>query len=147
MLITKIKRNLTDKQLENKKIDWLELAWEELNKKVLKKKTLAGVSVSISLEQGEALSYGAVLYEDREGVIAIRTELESVYLIKPETMFEMGTIAFEIGNRHTPCIIQGNQILLRADHTFEELFNKVGVDYEKTRARLKKPFKYQGHQH
>lgn len=147
MLITKIKGNIVAEQLENKKIDWLELAWEELNKKVLKKKTLAGISISISLEEGEALNYGDILHQDEDGVIAIRTELESVYLIKPKTMFEMGTVAFEIGNRHTPCIIEENQILIRYDHTLENLFKTVGVDYEKTEDRLKKPFKYKGHQH
>lgn len=59
----------------------------------------------------------------------------------------MGKAAFEIGNRHTPCIIEGDEILVRYDHTLDELLDDVGVAYEQAERRFKEAFKYKGHQH
>lgn len=131
----------------SKSIDWLELKWEELNKKRLRKYTNNNREVAIALNQGSSLHYGDILYEDDDSIIAIRTELEQVLVIKPSNMKEMGKIAFEIGNRHTPCIIQDYEILIRYDHTFEKVLREVGIGYETTKRRFTKPFKYHGHQH
>ncbi|KOP65439.1 urease accessory protein UreE [Paenibacillus solani] len=147
MIITKIAGHLDNFSSSDKAIDWLELEWEELNKRILRKQTENGRDVSISLENGSHLHYGDVLYEDEDTLIAIRTKLEKVYVIKPKTMREMGKAAFEIGNRHTPCIIEDDEILVRYDHTLEKLMDEVGVTYEQSERRFKEPFKYKGHQH
>lgn len=147
LIITKIVGNLDDNDLSNKKIDWLELEWEELNKRILRKETESGTEVALSLDSSGTLRYGDVLYEDEDTLIAIRTKLEKVYVIKPKTMQEMGKAAFEIGNRHTPCIIENDEILIRYDHTLEKLMDEVGVSYEQSERRFKEPFKYKGHQH
>ncbi|WP_438312975.1 urease accessory protein UreE [Sporosarcina sp. FA9] len=147
MVITKIVGNLDDFKSSSKNIDWLELEWEELNKRILRKQTENGTDVALSLESSGTLKYGDVLYEDETTLIAIRTELEKAYVIKPKTMREMGKMAFEIGNRHTPCIIEDDEILVRYDHTLERLMDEVGVTYEQAERRFKEPFKYKGHQH
>ncbi|WP_432362078.1 urease accessory protein UreE [Sporosarcina sp. UB5] len=147
MLITKIAGNLNDIESSDKNIDWLEVEWEDLNKRIMRKETENGTEVAISLESGNTLRYGDVLYEDENTLIAIRTKLEKVYVIKPKTMQEMGKMAFEIGNRHTMCIIEEDEILVRYDETLEKLIDEVGVSYEQSERRFKEPFKYRGHQH
>lgn len=147
MLITKVAGHLDDYESSNKKIDWLELEWEELNKRIMRKETENGTEVAIKFESNNALSYGAVLFEDENTLIAVRTKLEKVYVIKPKTMQEMGKMAFEIGNRHTMCIIEEDEILVRYDQTLEKLIEEVGVSYEQAERRFKEPFKYRGHQH
>ena len=150
MVVTKIKRQLDDPEvgeLSGKDIDWLELEWEELNKRILRKPTISGIDVAIKLEEGEALHYGDVLYEDADTLIAIRTKQEQAFIIKPKTMREMGEIAFKIGNRHTPCIIEDDEIVVRYDHTLKELLDEAGVAHEQSERRFKKPLKYKGHQH
>lgn len=147
MIITKIVGNLDDFSSTDKTIDWLELEWEELNKRILRKKTKSGMDIAISLESSGTLEYGDVLYEDENTLVVIRTRLEKALVIKPGTMREMGKTAFEIGNRHTACIIEDNEILVRYDHTLEKLLDEVGVAYEQSERRFKEPFKYKGHQH
>lgn len=147
MVITKTVGHLDDYKSSMKKVDWLELEWEELNKRILRKQTEGGIDVAISLEKGDSLHYGDVLYEDENTLIAVRTTLEKAFVIKPKSMQEMGKVAFEIGNRHTPCIIDDNEVLVRFDHTLEKLLDEVGVTYEKSERRFKEPFKYKGHQH
>lgn len=147
MIFTKTKGNLHNFSLSDQKVDWLELEWEELNKRILRKQTESGQEICLSLEDGCHLHYGDILHEDGDTLIAIRTKLEKVYVIKPKTMREMGKIAFEIGNRHTQCIIEDDEILVRYDHTLEKLMDEVGVHYEQSERRFKEPFKYRGHQH
>ena len=147
MIITKALGQLKDFNSSGKQIDWLELEWEELNKKILRKDTVSGREVAISLEESGSLRYEDVLFEDEDTLIVIRTKLEKVYVITPKTMQEMGKMAFEIGNRHTPCIIEDEEILVRYDHTLEKLMDEVGVSYEQAERRFKEAFKYRGHQH
>lgn len=147
MVLTKVAGHIDDFDTTNKEIDWLELEWEELNKRILRKTTEGGREVAISLEESGTLRYGDVLFEDGNTLVAIRTKLEKVYVVKPTTMQEMGKAAFEIGNRHTPCIIEDDEILVRYDHTLDELLDDVGVAYEQSERRFKEAFKYKGHQH
>lgn len=148
MIITKRIGNIEDEKYKNNKnIDWLEVEWEDLNKKILRQQTVKGMDISISLEDHNHLHYGDVIYENGDEIIAIRTKLEDVYVIKPKNTKEMGRMAFEIGNRHTPCIIEESEILVRYDHTLDKLMDEVGVSYERTQRRFKEPFKYRGHQH
>ncbi len=147
MVITKILGNIDDFTSPDKKVEWLEIEWEELNKRIFRKHTEGGKEVAISLDNSGVLNYGDILYEDEDTLIALRTKLEKVYVIKPKTMREMGKMAFEIGNRHTPCIIDDDEILVRYDHTLEKLMDEVGVTYEQSERRFKEPFKYRGHQH
>lgn len=147
LLITKALGQLQDFNSTGKEIDWLELEWEELNKRILRKRTESGKDVAISLEESGTLRYEDVLFEDEDTLIVIRTKLEDVYVITPKTMQEMGKMAFEIGNRHTPCIIEEDEILVRYDHTLDKLMDEVGVSYERSERRFKEAFKYRGHQH
>lgn len=147
MIITKIVGHLDELESSNKNVDWLELEWEELNKRIMRKQTEGGTDVAMSFDSSGTLKYGDVLYEDENTLIAVRTVLEKAYVIKPKSMREMGKMAFEIGNRHTMCIIEEDEILLRYDHTLERLMDEVGVSYEQSERRFKEPFKYKGHQH
>ncbi|WP_059103661.1 urease accessory protein UreE [Shouchella shacheensis] len=147
MLIQSIIRNIDHEDEVAKRREWVELDWEELNKRILRKTTDKGTDVAISLEQEQPLHYGDLLYEDEERQIAVRTKLEEVIVIHPKTMIEMGKSAFELGNRHTPCLINENEIIVRFDHTLEKLLDEVGVSYEVAKRRFKQPFKYKGHQH
>lgn len=148
MLIEKIIGNLGDsEEVAGKQVEWVELDWEELSKRILRIKTTAGTDVAIRLNQEEPLQYGDILFEDDERCIAVRTKVESVIVIRPKDMVEMGKAAFELGNRHTPSLIDANEIIVRADHTIEPLLDEVGVAYETTERRFKQPFKYRGHSH
>lgn len=147
MLITKVIDNIGTEEVEDKKIEWIELDWEELSKRILRTETDQGTDIALRLDQEEPLQYGDVLFEDENRRIAIRTKMEPVIVITPKNMTEMGKAAFELGNRHTPSLIDNNEIIVRADHTLGKLLDEVGVAYETTERRFKQPFKYRGHSH
>ncbi|MFJ7935339.1 urease accessory protein UreE [Sporosarcina sp. NPDC096371] len=173
MLITKIIGNIgSEEEIAGKKTEWLELDWEELNKRILRRETDQGTDIALSLEhhdedhhddhdhdhdhdhghhhhhdEHQALQYGDILFEDDKRRIAVRTKMEPVIVISPKNMTEMGKTAFELGNRHTPALIEENEVIVRADHTLNKLLDEVGVAYETTERRFKQPFKYRGHSH
>lgn len=148
MLIEKVIGNLGDlEEIQGKQLEWIELDWEELSKRILRVKTTKGTDVALRINQEEPLQYGDVVFKDKDRCIAIRTKIESVIVIRPKDMIEMGKAAFELGNRHTPSLIEENEIIVRADHTIEPLLDEVGVAYETTERRFKQPFKYRGHTH
>ncbi|QTD39990.1 urease accessory protein UreE [Sporosarcina sp. Te-1] len=148
MLIEKIIGNLGDQEeAVGKRMEWVELDWEELSKRILRTETTAGTDIALRIDQEAPLQYGDLLFEDEERVIAIRTKMEPVLVIRPRTMTEMGKAAFELGNRHTPSLIVEDEIVVRADHTLVPLLDEVGVPYESTERRFKQPFKYRGHSH
>lgn len=148
MLIKEIVGSLEDKNSrEHMNRQWLELDWDELNKRLLRKKTDKGLDVAVSLDHKGPLKVGDILYEDESIQVVVRTKKEKVYVICPDSMVQMGKMAFELGNRHTPCLIAKEEIVVRYDETLERLFKEVGVKYEQTERRFKQPFKYRGHKH
>lgn len=146
MRMTKVIGNLEDVQHDSEKIEWIELDWEELNKRILRKTTTTGREVAIVLDE-QGLRYGDVLFQNDTSTIAVRTKLEPAYVIKPATIAEMGKVAFELGNRHTPCIIEDDEIIVRYDRTLEVIFRETGVAYVEAKKRFNEPFKYKGHHH
>ncbi|MDN4606660.1 urease accessory protein UreE [Sporosarcina highlanderae] len=148
MLIEKIIGNIGDtEEISGKRIEWVELEWEELSKRILRTETNEGTDIALRINQEEPLKYGDLLFEDDERCIVIRTKMEPVIVIRPNDMVEMGKAAFELGNRHTPALIEKDEIVVRADHTLAPLLDEVGVAYETTERRFKQPFKYRGHSH
>ena len=148
MLIEKIIGNVgKEEEITGKKTEWIELDWEELSKRILRTETDHGTDIALRIDQEEPLQYGDILFEDDSCRIAIRTKMEPVIVISPKNMTEMGKTAFELGNRHTPALIEENEVIVRADHTLNKLLDEVGVAYETTERRFKQPFKYRGHAH
>lgn len=148
MLIEKIIGNIKGTEATiNKDIEWVELDWEQLSKRIFRTKTTAEADIALRIDGEEPLQYGDVLFEDDQKIIAIRTKKEPVMVIKPKDMAEMGKAAFELGNRHTPSLIENGEIIVRADHTLVPLLEEVGVAFETTEKRFKQPFKYRGHSH
>ncbi|WP_163536105.1 urease accessory protein UreE [Gracilibacillus sp. YIM 98692] len=147
MLTKKVIGNIETENLDHANREWVELDWDELNKRILRKTTDKGTDVAIALDEKKPLAVGDVVYQDEERQVVIRTKKEKVYVAYPDSIVQMGKTAFELGNRHTPCLISESEIVVRYDQTLERLFEEVGVQYEQTERRFKEPFKYRGHQH
>ncbi|UOQ87557.1 urease accessory protein UreE [Gracilibacillus salinarum] len=147
MLTKQVITNIENQPKDHPNREWVELDWDELNKRILRKTTDKGTDVAIALDEKAPLKVGDVVYEDEEKQIVIRTKKEQVYVVYPESIVQMGKAAFELGNRHTPCLISESEIVVRYDDTLERLFDEVGVKYEATERRFTEPFKYRGHQH
>ena len=78
---------------------------------------------------------GFVLDDNR--VVAIKAKTESLLQVKHA---ELPRIAWHIGNRHTPCQVEINYLLIKEDYVMEDLLHLLGADIEKLQA----PFSPEG---
>jgi len=84
-----------------------------------------------SLEEGE----GFVLDDGR--IFRVVSASEPLVEVRHD---ELPRIAWHIGNRHTPCEIRSDYLLIRQDHVLEEMLGKLGARLEAVEA----PFSPEG---
>ncbi len=115
MLVKNIVGNKAQYNLDGFEVDTLQLEWYELNKRIQRKQTSAGRDIALKFTaESIALKEGDVLYmsEEERVVIAVEVLPTLTIVISPSNMLEMATICYEIGNKHMPLFIDGEQILL-----------------------------------
>ncbi len=115
MLIKEIIGRDVEMDLSGVTIDELKLEWYELNKRVQRKVTVAGRDVALKfISEGVALADGDVLYssEDEGFAIVVRVLPTQTIVLAPKDMLEMATICYEIGNKHMPLFLEGEELLL-----------------------------------
>ena len=113
MIINECVGNIKDISVAGKTIDYLDLEWFETTKRIQRKKTRQGVDVAIKfLREGQRLREGDILHEDGEKAIVVNVLETEAIVITPTSMLEMGTVCYEIGNKHIPLFIQEDKVLL-----------------------------------
>ena len=86
--------------------------------------TDCGMAFMVDLAETVALDAGdAVLLDDRRRLI-IQAAAEQVVEIHHK---DLAKIAWHIGNRHTPCEIRQDCLVIRRDHVLEDLLIRLGA--------------------
>ncbi len=152
MLIDKIAAHQGELEMLGFTIEYVEFEWWELSKRILRKKTSSGRDVAMKyMAESVAMSEGDILYYDTEEKLAIVVRvLEcSTIVISPKDMVEMATICYEIGNKHMPLFIEGEDILLPFEAPMFKWLNGAGYHpTEQSRKLLRRlSSKSSGHHH
>jgi urease accessory protein len=92
---------------------------------------MVDLSETVSLDAGDAF-----LLDDGRQII-IQAAAETVIEIRHKNLAK---IAWHIGNRHTPCEIRQDCLVIRCDHVLEDLLVRLGTILAKTEA----PFNPEG---
>ncbi len=104
--------------------DRIELTYEGRFLRRKRLETAGGVELMLDLEQVTSLHAGDALVADdgrRIAVVAAAEELVAV------TGPELLRFAWHIGNRHTPCQIEADRLLIARDHVLEAMLEKLGA--------------------
>jgi urease accessory protein len=116
MLITKLAAKYGEYQPAYPVVEYLYLTWEELFKRRLRANTDQGREVEIAFPEGGQLEDGDLLAVAGNTAIIIKTLPERVISIKlPESTVILGWLCYELGNRHLPAWISGQEILVLYD--------------------------------
>ena len=113
--------------------DFIDLDYEGRflrRKKLLSNK---GEEFLVELPEAYSLSENDSFLLDDGRVIGINLKLEPLLKI---THSNLPRIAWHIGNRHTPCQIGINFLLIREDHVLEVMLEKLGAQTEKLIAKF-----------
>lgn len=142
MIIKEILGNKSNMDLANLEIDLLELEWFETSKRIQSKTTNSGVQVSIKiLKEGQHLSQDDVLFRDNNNAIIINIRECEAIVVAPSSLLEMGTVCYEIGNKHAPIFIQDNQVLIPFEEPLFKWLSASGYRPLKENRQLKNMLK------
>jgi urease accessory protein len=105
-------------------IDQLHLDYEGRFLRRRKLTTASGAAVMVDLPETVSLNHGDAL-ERWDGAL-----LEIVAMPEPLLRItgDLTRLAWHIGNRHTPCQIGADHLLIRADHVLADMLVQLGAE-------------------
>ena len=97
-------------------IDTVHLQWFESTRRIMVKTSAAGREVAFKLfKEGQSLEHNDVVYLDDALAIVIEIEPCEVIVLSPATLPDMARVCYEIGNKHAPLFLDGDELLLPPD--------------------------------
>lgn len=111
-----------EQNLSGRMIDFFEIEWYEASKSRMKKKTQGGVEVLVEKSHRGPLEDGDLLYLSEERAIMLKIKPCDCIVLYPRGLQEVGTICFEIGNKHVPIFItEQNEVCVAYDAPLYQL--------------------------
>lgn len=106
-------------------VDMLEVEWYETSRSRMRRKTGGGTEVLINRSDRGTFQDGDLLFISDESAIVLKIRPCDCIVLRPESLQEVGTICFEIGNKHIPIFITDqNEVCVAYDaHLFQLLMS------------------------
>ncbi|MCK3657815.1 urease accessory protein UreE [Pasteurellaceae bacterium Pebbles2] len=147
--------NLTELQAMGKittqTIDYVPLQWFESERNILRKTSKSGREVAFRLlKEGQRLKHDDVVFISENLVIAIEIVPSEVIVLSPKTLPEMARACYEIGNKHSPLFLDGDEVTLPYDKPMFEWLAAAGFNPVRAERRLSQALRAnsaQGHGH
>ena len=84
-----------------------------------------GSRVLVDLAKTTSLDDGGVLVLEDGGEIRVRAAPEPLIEVRGEPLHRL---AWHIGNRHTPCQIEPDRLLIQRDHVIRDMLQRLGAE-------------------
>ncbi|WP_165023649.1 MULTISPECIES: urease accessory protein UreE [unclassified Dysgonomonas] len=137
MVVEQIAGNLKDVKVADRKVELIQMEWFEANKRIQRRKTIDGTDVAIRfMKEGQRLRQDDILYMDDDKIIAVDILPCDAIQVTPHTMLEMGSVSYEIGNKHLPVFIQDDLILIPYEEPIFKWLKASGYHTEKVHKKL-----------
>lgn len=115
-------------------IDYVPLEWFESERNILRK-SQSGREVAFRLlKEGQRLKHDDVVFVSDSLVIAIEILPSEVIVLSPKTLPEMARACYEIGNKHSPLFLDGDEVTLPYDKPMFEWLQAAGFAPQKRNA-------------
>lgn len=150
MVFNKILGNINSlENLEKYHVETIYVDSENLLKRILRVTSDHKREYGISLENGERIKDGDLLFNEDNKIIVVRTKSEDVLVIKPKSMNEMGEIAHKLGNRHLQAQFSNGEMIIQYDRLVEDELKRDNINYSREDIKLEKAFRHVefGHTH
>ena len=137
MIIKEKIGSLNEIGLKDRVIDYLELEWYETSKRILHKKTSQGKEIVLKfLNQSQSLAEGDVLFEDQQELVVVSIKPCEVIVIRPNSMYEMAYVCYEIGNKHLPLFYENDELLVPYEAPLFKMLQAAGFVLIKEERKL-----------
>lgn len=91
----------------------------------------SGEAFLVELPETRSLETGDGFILDDGRIFRVQPATEPLVRVADDNL---ARIAWHIGNRHTPCQIMGDHLLIRQDHVLEDMLQKLGAKLEPVNA-------------
>jgi len=134
VVITEPHLHVEPRALEGKQRDTLCLTWEERRWTRKRIVTSGGRDVALALPTGSLLRPGDIVAVEGDWYLEIEGKPEPVLAVTPKDRREAIRIAFDVGNRHFPVAIVGDDLLVPDDTAMEQLLTRLGAAWKRCAA-------------
>ena len=134
VVITEPHLHVEPSALADKARDTLSLTWEERRWTRKRLVTTGGREVGLALPTGSLLRPGDVVAVEADWYLEIEGRPEPVLSVTPRDRAEAIRVAFDVGNRHFPLAISGEDLLVPDDTAMEQLLTRLGVAWNRRAA-------------
>ena len=134
VVITESHVHVEPSALKGKERDTLFLTWEERRWTRKRVVTTGGRQVGLALPTGSLLRPGDIVAVEAEWYLEIEGKPEPVLAVTPKDRNEAIRVAFDVGNRHFPVAISGDDLVVPDDTAMEQLLTRLGVAWERSAA-------------
>lgn len=148
LLIEKVIGHTSQLSTEGHNTDVLDIDWFDAGKSTIRKSTRNGVEVAIRKDTAHPLSEGDILFMDDTTAIVISILPCECIVFKPADMREMGTICFEIGNKHMPLFLTDElEVIVAYEDPLFKLLERSGYAPRKESRQLLRTHALKVHGH
>lgn len=137
MIVQEVVGNRKTQGTEDRAIDVLELEWFETTKRIQRKRTKSGQEIAIKfLREGQRLHQDDILYLDERKAVVVDIKPCDAIVIVPGALLEMGTVCYEIGNKHMPLFIQDDKVMMPFEMPMFRWLEASGYKPQKQEVKL-----------
>lgn len=133
MVIDKI---MGDVGCEGLTVDEVLMTREDLLNTHRKLKSVGGREFAISLERGEELYDGAVLFVQDKVAVRVSLEEEDALTVCLDNPAQSARVAYNIGNMHHSAYISEGYMCMPYDGIIEDLLRSLEVKYHRKKMKL-----------
>ena len=142
MLIQKKIGHLDTFAVGDRSVDLLPVEWYETNKRIMRRPTKQGRELALKfLQESPALMDGDILYADEQVVIAVEILSCEVLVIRTSVPQDIAAVCYEIGNRHLPLYLSGDELLVPFEEPVYRWLAASGYDVGKEDRKLLYPLR------
>ena len=134
VVITESHLHVEPSALAGKERDTLCLTWDERRWTRKRVVTSKGREVGLALPTGSLLRPGDIVAVEAGWYLEIEGKPEPVLAVSPKDRNEAIRVAFDVGNRHFPVAISGDDLLVPDDTAMEQLLRRLGVVWQRSAA-------------
>jgi urease accessory protein len=137
IIIEKIEGNVVNGSAAQRVIDPLLLEWFEAGKRLLRRHTQGGQEVALRfMREAPMLQQGDIVWMDNKKAIVIDIIPADAIVLQPATMKDMATVCYEIGNKHLPLFLEGDDVLAPYEEPLFRWLEAKGYNPVKKQRRL-----------
>lgn len=137
VLVKEIIGNKATTPFSDLAVDLLEMEWFETTRKVQRLRSNDGTEIAIKLlREGQRLRQDDIVYKDDKKAVLVHVRPCETIVLTPSSMLEMGTICYEIGNKHLPLFIQDDEVLMPFENPMFRWLEASGYAPQKQERQL-----------